>query len=324
MRGICILAAGLSLLICLALAALVRPRVFLPVSILPIYVLWSAWKRLKTRSEFAVMLLLCAAALIVPLGCSANELVLGSNNQQIDPQGAQRELVRVGDRTVECWRARSPSAQDTSPKAYVLFFTGKGDRADRWTTIVAQAWGKFPVEVWGMNYPGSGGSEGPTRLDRVVPDAVGVFDAMRERGGGRPIFLHSASFGTAVALGVAAQRPVAGLLLQNPPALKQLILGHYGWWNLWLIAIPVTHQIPDDLDSVANAKRVTAPAVFIECGADEVVPAKYQKLVEAAYAGPHRNIDMPYARHADALSHDAAEELAKDRVWLWEGSAASR
>ncbi len=221
-------------------------------------------------------------------------------------------------------RTRSPSVQGTSPKAYVLFFTGKGDRADRWTTIVAQSWGKFPVEVWGMNYPGSGGSEGPTRLDRVVPDAVGVFDAIRERGGGRPIFLHSASFGTAVALGVAAQRPVAGLLLQNPPALKQLLLGHYGWWNLWLIAIPVTHQIPGDLDSIANAKRVTAPAVFIECGADEVVPVKYQKLVENAYAGPHHNINMPLARHADGLSHDAAEELAQDRIWLWHESAASR
>ncbi len=144
------------------------------------------------------------------------------------------------------------------------------------------------------------------------------------RQSGRPIFMQAASFGTAVALGVAAKRPAAGLLLQNPPALRQLIMGHYGWWNLWLIAIPVTHQIPDDLDSIANAHRVTVPAIFIESGADEVVPAPYQKPVVDAYAGPHRVIEMPAAHHADALTHDAAEALARDRRWLWNQSPAAR
>ena len=49
---------------------------------------------------------------------------------------------------------------------------------------------------------------------------------------------------------VAANRPVAAIVLQNPPPLRQLILGHYGWWNLWLIATPVALGVPSELDSL--------------------------------------------------------------------------
>jgi len=42
-------------------------------------------------------------------------------------------------------------------------------------------------------------------------------------------------------LGPAGAQPQfknADLILTNPPPLRQLIMGHYGWWNLWLAAAP--------------------------------------------------------------------------------------
>jgi hypothetical protein len=38
---------------------------------------------------------------------------------------------------------------------------------------------------------------------------------------------------------VAANRPCAGLVLTNPPPLRNMILQRFGWWNLWLLATPV-------------------------------------------------------------------------------------
>ncbi len=319
-RRLCTILASLSLILCVGAAIWVRPARFLPAAVVPACVMARGVRRPARPGGIPAFLfiLLCLAAPIVPLGCSANELVLGSNRSTVDPHHARRQMIDVDGRAVEIWHDRSPGAATAEPRAYSLFFTGKADRADRWTSAVAEAWGDKPIEVWGVNYPGSGGTEGPVRLDRVIPDAVGAFDALRRTAGTRPIYLQGASFGTAAALGVAARRPVSGLILQNPAALHQLILGRYGWWNLWLIAGPVARQIPADLDAIASAQRAMMPAVFLQSGGDEIIPARYQQFVVDAYAGPKHVIQMPYARHADALTSEAAAKLKTDRDWLWE------
>ena len=238
-------------------------------------------------------------------------------------RGATRRLVRRDGRSVECWVARSPGARalagqaGAEPQAFVLFFVGKGVRTEAWTSAVADSWGVRPVEVWGVNYPGYGGSDGPARLGAVGPAALAAFDEVERAAAGRPVFLQGASFGTAPALHVAARRPAAGLILHKPPPLRQLILGRYGWWNLWLLAGPVAAAVPADLDSLANAARCRCPAVFVVHGADGITPAGYQRRVAGAYAGPKRVIDMPAARHDDPLTGDAAAEMERAVAWLW-------
>lgn len=262
--------------------------------------------------------LLLIASLLAGGGC-ADSFVLPSNHEILSPTGMTRRIVAVAGKQVEVWVTRSPSAVGHEPAAYVLFFVGNGDRAERWLSVVADGWDKRPVEAWGMNYPGYGGSDGPARLAAIGPDALGVYDAMRKVAGWRPIFIHAASLGTTAALCVAARRPVAGLVLHNPPPLWQLIMGHYGWWNLWLLALPVSAQIPHDLDSIANAARCHAPAVFVLSGADRVVPPRFHRLVVDAYAGPKRVIDVPGAPHNAPLPHEAAEQLQRDIDWLMSG-----
>jgi uncharacterized protein len=261
--------------------------------------------------------LICACLLMPGPGCTADQLVLPANHERINPGVAQRCIVRIQHRNVEYWVMRSPGAEEREPEAFVLFFVGKGDRADRWIGAVARAWGSRPVELWGMNYPDSGGSDGPACLACVCPDALGIFDQMTKVAGPRPIFLQAGSFGTAAALCVAARRPVAGLELQNPPPLRQLIMGRYGWWNLWLLARAVAAQIPPDLDSISNAAHCTTPAIFVLSDEDEVVPPPYHDLVVNAYAGPRRVIHMPGAKHNDPLTREAAREVADDLDWLW-------
>lgn len=280
---------------------------------------------LMPRAWFSVVKLTQRIVLPLLLGCllaaggCADSFVLPSNHEILSPAGMTRRLVKVNGKRVEVWVTRSPGAEAPEPEAYVLFFVGNADRAERWLSVVADGWGKRPVEAWGMNYPGSGGSDGPARLASIGPDALGVYDAMRNVAGARPIFIHAASLGTTAALCVAARRPVAGLVLHNPPPLRQLIMGHYGWWNLWLLAIPVSAQIPSDLDSIANAAHCHTPAVFVLSGADQVVPPRFQRLVVSAYAGPKRVIDVPGAPHNAPLPHEAGEELQRDIDWLMSG-----
>ena len=92
-----------------------------------------------------------ALSLVLLAGCAADHLILGRNRETIDPGPLRREFIPYGHETAECWVARSPGAATREPEAFVLFFVGKTDRADRWTDEVAAAWGDRPVEVWGMN-----------------------------------------------------------------------------------------------------------------------------------------------------------------------------
>jgi len=270
--------------------------------------LWTA-----LRILVVVWLAWCAA------GCPGS-LVLPANHDVIKhDDGARQEVLVVNKkRVIDCWVARSPGAKSAEPQAYVLFFVGKGDRADRWISAVAGAWGEKPVEVWGMNYPGSGEStDGTPRLKTAAEEALFVFDHVNALAKGKPVFIHAWSFGTAMGLCVSARRPVSGMVLQNPPPLKQLILGRYGWWNLWLIAGPLALQIPEELDSVENARKTAARAVFILAGRDSLVPAEYQKKVVEAYSGEKRVVSMPGAGHDSPLTKEGAEEFEKDLEWLW-------
>jgi hypothetical protein len=271
----------------------------------------------------AVTLILLAIGSVSLFGCNADTQVLGSNHETLDPGIARPHFRNVNGRQVECWVARSAAAAKREAEGHVLFFVGQGDRADRHVADEAYSWDK-PVEIWGMNYPGSGGSQGPAHIALVGPSALAVYDAVKQMAGNRPIFVEGWSLGTTVALCVAAARPVDGVILINPPPLRQLIVGEYGWWNFGLISSYIAGEVPADLDSVANAARATAPAVLLSAGNDETVPPKYQRMVIGAYAGPKRIIEMPGRGHEDELTTEAAGKLAAGKDWLWQLANASR
>jgi pimeloyl-ACP methyl ester carboxylesterase len=251
-----------------------------------------------------------------------DRLVLFPTTDYIYLGGARREPIPFEGGELEIWRAVSRLAnerlarQDAPPQVYVLRFYGNADRADRWVAVEAQMWNNRAVEVWGMNYPGFGGSTGPARLARLGPAALAAFDALKDKAGDRPIFVFGTSLGTTTALHVAAHRQVAGLILHNPPALRQIILRQFGWWNLWLLAGPLAQKLPADLDSVANARAIHAPAIFLLAEKDEVVAPRFQRLVVDAYAGEKRVIPLIGAGHNSLIEgagltnfHDALDWL---------------
>ncbi len=246
-----------------------------------------------------------------------DHLILFPSSNPIDPKSAVRKTIPFENGQLELWTARSKLAQQKGQsEIYVLRFYGNADRAERWVSLEAESWNERAVEVWGMNYPGFGGSTGPAKLSRIGPAAMAAFDAVHNEAHDRPIVLFGASLGTTAALHVAANRPISGLVLHNPPALRQIVLQHFGWWNLWLLAGPVAAQIPKDLDSVSNARIVHVPAIFLLAEKDEVVPPRYQRMVLDAYAGEKRVIALPGANHNSPIEGAAVADLYQALDWL--------
>jgi pimeloyl-ACP methyl ester carboxylesterase len=247
---------------------------------------------------------------VIVFGHIGDRLILWPTTAPLDAHGAERVIVPLADGTIDVFRA----AMSRKPTRFVLRFYGNSDRAEHWVAGEAAGWGD--TEFWGVNYPGYGGSTGPARLQRVADAALVAYDALARVAGDRPIFVFGTSLGTAAALHVAAERKVAGLVLQNPPALAQLVRGEHGWWNLWLLAYPVSLQIPRDLDSVANAGRVQAPAIFLLADHDEIVPPRYHHLVADAYAGPKEILVQPGAGHNTPMSEAFAQVVHEAEVRL--------
>lgn len=246
-----------------------------------------------------------------------DRLVLFPTTNRIDAGSAVRKTIPFEGGELEVWTARSALADRPSgTEIFVLRFYGNADRADRWVAAEAGMWNSRAVEVWGMNYPGFGGSTGPARLARLGPAALTAFDELQKAAGDRPIIVFGASLGTTTALHIAAHRKIAGLILHNPPALRQIILRQFGWWNLWLFAGPMAHKIPADLDSVANARAVHVPAIFLLAEKDEVVAPKFQRLVVEAYTGEKRIIPLPGAGHNSPIEGTALANFHQALDWL--------
>jgi pimeloyl-ACP methyl ester carboxylesterase len=270
-----------------------------------------------------------------------DHLILFPTRAPIDAGGAVRKTIPFENGELEIWTAQSRRArQQGRADLLILRFYGNADRADRWPALEAEMWNDRAVEIWGMNYPGFGGSTGPARLARIGPAALAAFDelqrqaintsavesavpsgsssnpALRTAHTTAPIVLFGTSIGVTAALHVAAQRPIAGLILHNPVPLREIILRQFGWWNLWLLAGPVALQIPRDLDSIANAKASRTPAIFLLAERDEIVAPRFHRLVVDAYAGEKRVIPLHGAYHNDPIEGAALANLNDALDWL--------
>ena len=249
-----------------------------------------------------------------PLGCGrwlADAVLLHPSRDELPTFGAESRLIDTPVGAAQVFVARSSSAIGRRPARHVLVLVGNAGRAEYYATRTALRWGDEPTEVWAMNWPGFGQSEGRATLGDLVPAASAAYDAMAEAAGDGPLYLDCDSMGTTVGLRLAAEkrgeRPVAGIVAKNPPPLRSLIVGRFGWWNLWLAAGPIALSVPAELDSVANARRAWCPAVFVQAEDDGVVPTTYQDKVIDAYAGRKRVVVLAGADHNDPI--DGEEEL---------------
>jgi pimeloyl-ACP methyl ester carboxylesterase len=248
-----------------------------------------------------------------------DKLVLQPTRHTLPTEGKTRRLVEFEGAKLEVWVQRTnPGAATSEPELFILKLPGKGGRAERASPHPAEVWSEASVEIWAFNPPGYGGSGGRATLKTFLPAVHAVFREFERAAAGRPKIVTGNSLGTTTALALAAEHSVHGLLLRNPPPLRELIVGEYGWWNLSLAARLVARHVPRELDSIANAARASAPAVFVSSGRDRLVPQMYQRRIIEAYAGASRVQLLAEAGHACPLAEHEIEEYRGHLEWLKE------
>jgi hypothetical protein len=251
----------------------------------------------------------------------ADRLILKPSTDPIATTGKVRRMVSMGTEQIEVWTERVGTASPADRQRvdlFVLKFPGTAGRAERATGHPADCWSDCQTELWTVNPLGYGGSSGRASLPLLAPATRAVYEELAQHAHGRPILVAGNSLGSLSALYVAANFAVDGVLLRNPPPLRQLIIGRHAWWTAGLGAWLLARQVPDQLCGVRNAAAAHAPAVFVMSGRDRLVPPRYQRLIHARYAGPYRLLELPQADHATPLDDHQLRQYAQLLYWLRE------
>lgn len=189
----------------------------------------------------------------------------------------------------------------------VLYFHGNGgglaNRAARVAAYMAEEEGFFIV-----SYRGYSGSTGRPSEQANVDDAKAAHDWLVEQGvSAADIVLYGESLGSGVAVQVAVDRPVAGLILDAPFTSIPAIGQHHYWY------LPVGLLMLDRYPSRRLISRVRTPLLIIHGERDEVTPVGMGKQVFEAANEPKTLSIIAGAGHNDHHAHGAFEIVQE---WL--------
>jgi pimeloyl-ACP methyl ester carboxylesterase len=225
-------------------------------------------------------------------------------------------LFSHGAGELEVWVHRVGPDTRGVPDLYLLEFPGTASRAEHRTDFVEDCWSQRCVEIWAVNPPGYGNSSGTASLKKLPAMADRALAKVRQVAGEIPVIAAGSSLGSVSALYLAAHHKVEGVMVQNPPALREVILAQSGWWHVTWAKQLIAAQIPCELDSIANARRAAVPAVFVTAKQDRIVPARIQNQIISVYAGPLKVFSMPDADHDTPLTERDLEQLRSLASWL--------
>lgn len=211
------------------------------------------------------------------------------------PAVLQEVALRSADGTkLYGWLARY--TQDRAP--LVIYF---GGNAEEISWFVGESWRLGGWSMLAVNYRGYGRSEGDPGEKALFADALTVYDhaVARPDVDPRRIVLMGRSLGSGVAVHLASNRPVAGVVLVTPfDSLAEVGAGLYPF-------LPVRSILTHRFDSLSLAPAVKAPALMIAGGRDTIVPARHARRLYEAWGGPREWIELPEAGHNDLETHAA-------------------
>lgn len=225
-----------------------------------------------------------------------------------DADFAQAEEVTLTARDgtrILAWHV--PTAEG---RPVVLYFHGNGGalqhRVPRFAPLVADGTG-----LLALSYRGYGGSAGSPSEDGFIADAVALHDFAAARYPANRIVLWGELIGGGVALALAAQKPVAAIILEAPFS-SAVDIGARAY-----PIFPVRLLMKDQFRSDLRVPQVKAPLLVMHGALDNVVPIAFGEKLFSLANEPKRFVRFARGGHNDLDDHGAlksAQEFLRDTV----------
>jgi pimeloyl-ACP methyl ester carboxylesterase len=173
----------------------------------------------------------------------------------------------------------------------VLYF---GGNAEEVSWMIGQARTHMPEAAWLLtDYRGYGSSAGAPSERAMASDALAWYDYARQRLGAARIYVFGRSLGSALAVRVAAEREVVGVVTVTPFDSLRAVASHYYPF------LPVRWLLKHPFDSLSLAPRIGAPLLCLVATDDEVIPAEHSRRLAAAWGGATTVVELEGATHND-------------------------
>jgi uncharacterized protein len=192
------------------------------------------------------------------------------------PQAEEVVLVSSDGEKLIAWHV-PPRAG----KKLVIYFQGNAGGLD----LCAERFGRLTADgtgVLALCYRGYGGSTGSPGEAGLIRDALAAYDYAVERQPAARIVLWGESLGTGVAVALAAERDVGGVILDAPfSSIADVGAAAYP-------LAPVRWLIKDPFHSDRRIARVHAPLLIRHGEGDAVVPIRFGQRLFALANEPKR------------------------------------
>ncbi|WJR77529.1 alpha/beta hydrolase [Bradyrhizobium sp. NP1] len=186
----------------------------------------------------------------------------------------------------------------------ILYFHGNGDFLagffGRFRTLIADGTGIVALSFRG--YAGSSGDPGERGL---LLDAEAAYAFASARYDSTRIVVWGFSLGTGVAVAVAAEHPVARLILEAPYTSTVDVAA-----SMFPI-VPVSLLMRDQFHSDRRIGRVTAPLLIMHGTADPAIPFRFGERLFALANEPKQFVRFEGGGHEDLGNYGAIEVVRR-------------
>jgi fermentation-respiration switch protein FrsA (DUF1100 family) len=169
-------------------------------------------------------------------------------------------------------------------------------RAGRFEWLIAEGDG-----LVALSYRGFGGSSGVPNEQGLINDALAAYDFTVQRYAARRVVLWGESLGTAVAVALAAERDVGGVILDAPfTSIADVGAAAYPF-------APVRWLIKDAFRSDRRIGKVKAPILVLHGERDAIVPIRFGERLFALANEPKRMVRFPQGGHINLDDYGAID-----------------
>lgn len=201
-----------------------------------------------------------------------------------------------GERLVAWWKPPEPG------RAVILYFHGNGgglwNRRHRARLVAEDARGLLMV-----SYRGYSGSTGTPTETGLREDARAAYAWLSERVDPRRVVLYGESLGSGVAVRLASERPVGGLVLEAPYTSTADVAKLTYWF------VPVDLLMRDQFRSIDLIGKLEAPLLVLHGERDSLIPIRLGERLYEAAPQPKRFVRLPSVGHGDVLERGGLAPL---------------
>lgn len=195
---------------------------------------------------------------------------------QLNPDAAIEEvsLVTRDQMKLRGWLLHATATK--APAPLLIYFGGNAEEVSWLASTIGQYAG------WSLlifNYRGYGGSEGKPGEAALFNDALQIYDYALGRSQNGRVAVMGRSLGSGVAVYLAAQRQLAGVILVSPyDSVESVAEGIYPF-------LPIKQMLKHRFDSLSRAPQIKAPLLCLVASDDRVIPRPHSERLYAAWGG---------------------------------------